>query len=66
MYTIAKYFVQYKFMKSDPIASNIGMKHGNPASGILCLFFFLNDILDNINNNVNGIIHIDEIRLFLF
>ena len=56
--------VRYRSEYSDFIASNIGVKQGDPASSILCLFF-LNDILNHINTNIDGIISVDEIQLFL-
>lgn len=64
MYGIVKSFVKYKNMHSDLINSKIGVKQGDPASSILCLFF-LNDILNNINRNIPGIVNIDDIQVFL-
>ena len=53
MYTSVKSSVRYK-KKSDPISS----------SSLMCLFF-LNDILDNIRSDLEGIIKVDNIQLFL-
>ena len=39
MYNVVKSTVRYKNFKSDPISSKIGVKQGDPASSILCLFF---------------------------
>ena len=38
MYSVVKSFVRYKFTNSNLISSNIGVKQGDPASSILCLF----------------------------
>ena len=64
MYSVVKSYIKYNQLKSEFIESNIGVKQGDPASSILCLFF-LNDILNSINTNLNGIINIDTLQLFL-
>ena len=64
MYNKVRSTVRYRSEYSDFINSNIGVKQGDPASSILCLFL-LNDILNHINSNVDGIISVDEIQLFL-
>ena len=46
MYTIVKSVIRYKNTNSEAISSFIGVKQGDPASSILCLFF-LNDIIKN-------------------
>jgi hypothetical protein len=40
------------------------VKQGDPASSILCLLF-LNDIVNNVNTDINGIMNIGDIQLFL-
>jgi len=64
MYTVVRSYIRYGSEKSEYIASHIGVKQGDPASSILCLFF-LNDILDNINSNLEGIMKIDDLKIFL-
>jgi hypothetical protein len=64
MYKTVKSFIKYNGESSDFITSNIGVKQGDPASSILCLFF-LNDILNNINSNIDGIIEINNLKIFL-
>ena len=64
MYSVVKSFIQFNQARSDYIISNIGVKQGDPASSILCLFF-LNDLLNSINSNINGIIQIENLKLFL-
>ena len=64
MYLTVKSSVRYQSCLSDFITSNVGVKKGDPTSSILSLFY-LNDILDNIKSDVNGILHIDDIKLFL-
>ena len=41
----------------------MGVNQGDPCSSLLCLLF-LNDILENINAAPDGIISVDEIKLF--
>ena len=64
MYITVKSSVQYKQLISEPIISKIGVKQGDPSSSMLCLFY-LNDILNSINDNIDGVINIDELNLFL-
>lgn len=64
MYSTVKSFVRYNSTNSNFINSNIGVKQGDPASSILCLFF-LNDIVNNVNTDINGIMNIGDIQLFL-
>jgi hypothetical protein len=64
MYNTVKSTVKFKCMESEHITSEVGVKQGDPASSILCLFF-LNDILNSINKDINGIIDIGELKLYL-
>ena len=64
MYNKVRSTVRYRSEYSDFIDSNIGFKQGDPASSILILFFLI-DILNHINSNVDGIISVDEKQLFL-
>jgi len=64
MYSVVKSYVRYGSERSEFITSNIGVKQGEPASSILCIFV-LNDILDNIYSYLNGILTIDDVKLFL-
>ena len=64
MYVVVKSYVRYKSNESDFIASHIGVKQGDPASSLLCLFF-LNDILKNINTNIDNIFSLDNLKLFM-
>jgi len=64
MYSQVKATVNYRNTKSTPIISEVGVKQGDPASSILCLFF-LNDLLENKNSSINGIISIDDLKLVM-
>lgn len=64
MYDNVRSFVKYNTEKSEFISSNIGVKQGDPSSSILCLFF-LNDILNNINTNQEGILNVEDEKLCL-
>ena len=64
MYKSVKSTIVYKNEKSNPIISNIGVKQGDPASSILCLLY-LNDIINNINSNLDGIMTVHDINIFI-
>jgi len=64
MYNIVKQVVRYKSDKPESIPSFMGVKQGDPCSSLLCLLF-LNDISENINADLDGIISVDESKLFL-
>jgi hypothetical protein len=65
IYKSVKSFIRYHNIKSDHIHSYNGVKQGDPASSILCLFF-LNDILNSVNNNnLNNIFEIDDLRIWI-
>ena len=65
MYSAIKSFIRYKSATSNFINSYIGVKQGDPISSILCLFFFLNDILSRINSNMDGVMNVEELQIFL-
>jgi len=64
MYTSVKAAVKMKSQISDHIISNTGVKQGDPCSSILFLMF-VNDMVENINSNIEGIITINDIKFFL-
>jgi hypothetical protein len=64
MYVNVRSKINYNNTLSDHIHSYIGVKQGDPASSILCLFF-LNDILNSIHSDMDGIVSIDDLKLFL-
>ena len=64
MYNTVKSSIRYQNLKTDPIHSFVGVKQGDPASSLLCLFY-LNDVLDDVNSRLDGIINTDGINIFL-
>ena len=64
MYTTVKSTVRYQNVKSESFNSYIGVKQGDPCSSLLCLFF-LNDILQHIKSDIDGILTVDDMQLFL-
>jgi hypothetical protein len=63
MYNVVRSCVRHKNSKSQFINSHIGIKQGDPSSSLMFLFF-LNDIVDSINTNINGLITVEELKLF--
>ena len=64
MYTTVKSCVRYKSTYSRCFDSSIGLKQGDPSSPLLFMFF-VNDIIDNINTNLQNSFTINELKLFL-
>ena len=64
MYATVKLCVKYNNTFSQFFDSHIGLKQGDPSSPILFMLF-VNDMLQQINSNLDGIFTLDEIKIFL-
>ena len=64
MYSSVKSAVKHKKEISATIDSKLCVKQGNPSS-LLLFMMFVNDIISNINTNLEGIVTIKELKLFL-
>ena len=66
MYTCAtvKLCIQYKSSFSHFFTAHIGLKQGDLTSQLLFMLF-INDIDNNVNENLNGVFIINELKLFL-
>ena len=64
MYCVVKSCIRYKSNTSNFIDSKVGVKQGDPSSSLMFLFF-VNDILNHINTNIDGIFTINEVKLFM-
>ena len=64
MYSLVRSVVKHKQETSDIIDIKLGVKQGDPSSSLLFMLF-VNDIIDNINSDLDGIFTINEIKLFL-
>jgi len=64
MYCSTKAWIRYKGINSDFINSKFVVKQGDPSNSLLCLFF-LNDIIQHINTDIDGIVTLEELKLFL-
>ena len=64
MYASVKLCIKYNNTFSQFFNSHIGLKQGDPSSPILFMLF-VNDMIDSINSNFNGIFTTNENKLFL-
>ena len=64
MYQVVKACIRYKSSISQFFSSEIGLKQGDPSSPLLFMFF-INDITQNINSDIESIFTIDEIKIFM-
>ena len=49
---------------SDFLSSDIGLEQGDPSSPLMFMFF-VKDITQNINSDLDDVITIDDVKLFL-
>ena len=64
MYTTVKSCVKYNLTYSNFFDSSVGLKQGDPSSPLLFMFF-VNDIVQDINTNLQNVFTINELKLFL-
>lgn len=64
MYSCVKSCVRYQSSLSPFFDIFSGVKQGDPSSPLLAMFF-INDLINNVNSNLPGVVTLDDIRLFL-
>ncbi len=64
MYSVVKQCIRYKGTNSEFFNSQMGVKQGDPSSSLLFLLF-VNDIVQNINSDIEGIFSTNELNIFL-
>lgn len=64
MYSTLKLCLRFKDSFSQFFSSNSGLKQGDTSSLILFVLF-VNDMKDCINSNLNEILTIDDLKMFL-
>lgn len=65
MYNCVKSCVRYQSSLSPFFeTTGLGVKQGDPSSPLLAMFF-INDLINNINSDLPGIITLEDIKLFL-
>jgi hypothetical protein len=64
MYSIVKAVVKYNSNISPTFDSDIGAKQGDPSSSLLFLYF-VNDIIENLNGDIENIFTVGEKKLFI-
>ena len=62
MYKSVKSAVKVNMNTSETIISHEGVKQGDPSSSLLFMMF-INDIIENMDTNLEGIFTLDEIKL---
>ena len=64
MYTVVKSCIRYHSCRSRFLNSHVGLKQWDPSSPLLFMMF-INDIVQNINDDFNEIFSFQELRLFI-
>ena len=64
MYKTVKACIKHNNSYSAFIDSKLGVKQGDPSSPMIFMMF-INDLNENINNNLNGIFTVNDIKIFL-
>ena len=64
MYSVVRAVVKHNHKTSESIDIQLDVKQGDPSSSLLVMLF-VNDILNNINSDLDGIFTINELKLFL-
>ena len=64
MYDVVKACIRYNSTHSNFLNSYVGLKQGDPTSPLLFMFF-INDLIENINADLENIFNLDELRLFM-
>ena len=65
MYSVVKACIRYNNRCSEFIDSQLGVKQGDPSFPDFFMMF-LNDINQSINTDLDGILTVNDIKLFLF
>ena len=63
-YETEKMCARHKSTKSEWTNSQTGVKQGNPLSSLM-FTFFINDIANNINCNIDTVFTVDDITIFM-
>ena len=64
MYSTVRSYIRCNNETSDFIRSDTGVKQGDPSSPLLAMMF-MNDIINYINSDIEGIVTINELKLFI-
>jgi len=64
MYSVVKACVRHKSHTTPFFDSNKGIKQGDPSSSLMFIFF-INDIIQSINSDHDGILTVNELRIFM-
>ena len=64
IYKCVKSAIKIGDIITEPILSQKGVKQGDPSSSLLFMMF-VNDIIENIDSDLNGIFTLNELRIFM-
>jgi hypothetical protein len=64
IYETVKICIRHNACMSDSVNSHVGVKQGDPLSPLMFMFF-INDICENVNSDVDDLFTVGELKVFM-